>query len=241
MKRVGYVNYILGFLLILLIAYGSYCLGRQGYALELSGKSFSVSNVSRQAKDQPADFSIFWKAYDLLNQKYITTPLDTKKLMYGAAKGLYEALGDPYTMFLAPEDNRDINSELAGKYEGIGAELGMNNGQLVVVSPLDGSPAKAAGIKTGDAVIKIDGKDTTGISLSDAVGKIRGTTGTTVILTIRHLIADGSSNQSSESAKFSPSQDISVTRAAIKVESIKWENKGDGVAYILIARFCYTS
>lgn len=127
MKISNYINYILGFLLITLIAYGSYCLGRQGYVLELSGKSLSFSNVNRQPKDPSVDFSIFWKAYDLLTQKYIDTPLDTKKLMYGAAKGLYDGLGDPYTMFLAPEDNRDINSELAGKYEGIGAELGMKN------------------------------------------------------------------------------------------------------------------
>jgi len=237
MRRTSYLNYLLGFLLISLIAYGSYSLGRQGYELEWQGKSLSLINSNREHKNVDADFSVFWKAYDLLNQKYISAPLDGKNLVYGAARGLYAALGDPYNMFLTPDDNKDINSELAGKYEGIGAELGIKSGQLVVVSPLDGSPAKAAGIKTGDAVVKIDGRDTVGISLSEAVSKIRGTAGTKVILTVRHLLSDNVVSQSSESANFSPSQDISVTRAPIKIESVKWEDKGNGIAYVRVSRF----
>lgn len=236
MKRSGYLNYVLGFLLVTLIAYGGYSLGREGYELEFKGKTPTFTILNKQPKNQTVDFSIFWKAYELLNQKYINTPLDGQKLMYGAARGLYEAVGDPYTMFLPPDQNKDVNSALEGKYEGIGAELGLKEGQLIVVAPLDDSPAKAAGIKTGDAVVKIDGQDTTGIALSDAVSKIRGQSGTKVILTVRHKAAD-TARQSTPSGQYSAPVDIAVTRAPIKVESLKWENKGNGVAYIRVSRF----
>ena len=237
MKRAGYFNYLLGFLLVTLIAYGSYSLGRQGYELEWQGKVLSVVNLNKEHKNTTADFSIFWKAYDLLNQKYISAPFDGKKLVYGAAQGLYSAVGDPYTMFLPPDDNKDINSALSGKYDGIGAELGIKNDQLIVVAPLDDSPALAAGIKTGDAIVKIDGKDTLGTTLSDAVSKVRGQSGTKVVLTVRHQLVPESSKESSVSAKYAAAVDIPVVRAPIKVESIKWEDKGGGVAYVRVSRF----
>lgn len=236
MKRSGYLNYFLGFLLVTLIAYGAYSLGREGYELEFKGRTPTFTILNREPQDQTVDFSIFWKAYELLTQKYINTPLDPQKLMYGAAKGLYEAVGDPYTMFLPPDQNKDVNSALEGKYEGIGAELGLKDGQLVVVAPLDDSPAIAAGIKTGDAVTKIDGQDTMGIALSDAVSKIRGPAGTKVVLTVRHK-QPAEARESTASGSYAPPQDITVTRAPIKVESLRWEDKGAGVAYIRVSRF----
>ena len=199
MKRVNYINYILGFLLIALIAYGSFSLGRQGYELQKRGTALSISVANKQPENETADFSIFWKAYDLLNQKYISTPLDQKKLVYGAAKGLYEATGDTYTMFLSPTENSAVNSSLAGKYQGIGAELGMKDGRLIVVAPLDDSPALAAGIKAGDLISKIDGQSTEGLALSAAVEKIRGDAGTSVNLTIQHLMTGSGQASASQS------------------------------------------
>lgn len=236
MGSASFKNYFLGLLLVLLIAYGSYSFGREGYQLEFKGRTPQFTILNKVPKDSSVDFSLFWKAYDLLNQKYLLTPLDAKKLMYGAAQGLYNSVEDPYTMFLPPTENNDVNSSLAGKYEGIGAELGLKDGQLMVVAPLDGSPAQAAGIRPGDEILKIDDKDTTGLTLNDAVNRIRGQAGTKVTLTISHLVSQ-EVKQASKSASFTPPVEISLVRAPIKVESLKWEDKGDGVAYVRISRF----
>lgn len=235
MKNGSYKNYFLCFLLIVLIAYGSYSFGRQGYDLKFNGTAAQTIVQNKISQNSAVDFSLFWKAYDLLNQKHISSPIEPQKLLYGALHGLYAAAGDPYTVFLTPEENKSVNSSLTGKYEGIGAELGMRDGLLIVVSPLDGSPAKSAGIKAGDAILKIDGKETTGISLSEAVNKIRGPVDSKIILTIRHQLSD--SNTASASAKYAAAQDLTLTRASIKVESIKMEIKNDNIAYIRVSRF----
>lgn len=240
MESRPFKKYLLPFLLLALVVYGAYSFGRQGYDLEFNGAVPTVKILNDKPIDSSVDFSLFWKAYELLNQKYITSPLEPKKLLYGALHGLYAATGDPYTLFLSPDENKDVNSSLNGKYEGIGAELGMREGQLIVVAPLDGSPAKSAGIKVGDAITKIDGKDTSGISLAEAVNKIRGPADSKVVLTIRHVLMSAP-NEASSSAKFSPAQDISLVRAAIKVESIKWEIKENNVAYVRVSRFGETT
>lgn len=228
-------NYLLGFLLLLVIAYGSYSLGRQGYSLEIKNNLPRFLILNQKPADQTVDFSEFWNVYALLNQKYIDRPLDAQKLMYGAAQGLYQSVGDPYTVFLPPQENSEVNSSLNGQYQGIGAELGMKDGQLTVVAPLDDSPAKAAGILPGDLILKIDGKDTLGMTLSEAVSKIRGPAGSRVTLTIRH--AASSTSATSSAAPKQNGVDITIVRAELKVPSLKWENKGGGIAYIRISSF----
>ncbi|MEN9389182.1 MAG: hypothetical protein RLY61_266, partial [Candidatus Parcubacteria bacterium] len=109
-------------------------------------------------------------------------------------------------------------------YEGIGAELGFKEEQIVVVSPFDGSPAKEAGIRPGDIIIKIGEESTFGLDLTEAVKKIRGAAGTTVNLTVGR---DGVKEPFN----------VVIKRGRITVESVKWENKGDGIAYIRVSRF----
>ena len=219
---------IIGVLIAAVSGYLGYDLGRRGYELKLKKFPPQIEIVNKTAPSQNLDFALFWQVLDMLNQKSIYRPLDGKKVLYGAIKGLTDSLGDPYTTFLSPSQNENVNSSLEGKYEGIGAELGMKNNQLVVVAPLDDSPAKAANIRAGDAIVKIDEVDTSGISLTEAVSKIRGKSGTTVVL---NLFREGVDKPF----------DINITRAKITVASIKWEDKGNGIAYIRISRFGETT
>lgn len=222
-------RYLIIFLLIAAVSgYFGYDLGSRGYTLKIKKFPPQIEVLNRSVPSQNIDFALFWQVLDMLNQKSIYRPLDAKKVLYGAIKGLTDSLGDPYTTFLSPSQNESVSSSLEGKYEGIGAELGMKNTQLVVVAPLDESPAKTANIRAGDTIIKIDGLDTSGISLTEAVSKIRGKSGTTVVLNIFREGVD-------------KPFDVTITRAKITVQSVKWEDKGNGIAYIRISRFGETT
>lgn len=174
---------------------------------------------------QNIDFSLFWKVWDLLHREYLRRDdINDQDLLYGAISGLARSLGDPYTTFLTPEENELVKAGINGEYEGIGAELGMREAQLVIIAPLEGSPAEQAGVEAGDKILKIDGEETRGIGLSEAVSKIRGEAGTSVTLTL---------GRESREGEF----DISITRGRITLESIKWQDKGDGIVYIRVSRF----
>lgn len=165
-----------------------------GYYFGVSKVNFDWKNYRPQlsvvSKEPPpslrtVDFSLFWAVWQKLEESYYDKAgLDPKKLVNGAINGMVQSLGDPYTMYLPPKDNSDFKEGLAGRFEGIGAQLGMKGNQIIVIAPLDGSPAEKAGIKPGDAIIKVEGKPTAGWTLNQAVEKIRGPKGTNVTLTI---------------------------------------------------------
>ncbi len=193
--------------------------------------NFNVLNS--KSSTATVDFARFWEVWELLEEKYLFGDLDPQKLLYGAIEGMVEASGDPYTSFLEPEDNAALKESLNGSYEGIGAELGMEEDQLIIVAPLDGSPAKAAGIKPQDKILKIDDEITAGISIIEAVSKIRGEKDTKVKLTL----------QRGTEEPF----EIELTRAKINVPSVALEwcsevgecvEKGSGnIAYVRLSRF----
>ncbi len=134
-----------------------------------------------------------------------------------------EAIGDPYTAFLPPVENKEVKDNLNGRYEGIGAELGMRDNQLTIISPLDGSPAQKVGVQPGDLILKVDDEETSSLSLSESVSRIRGPAGTTVLLTLKR----------GEDEPF----EVEIKREQITIKNISWEQKGDGVVYIRVARF----
>jgi carboxyl-terminal processing protease len=190
----------------------------------ISIESATFKNKDK-AQDDAIDFSLFWSVWDLLKSKYVDAGnLDAKKLYYGAIKGMMEATGDPYTTFLDPSENQKFGEDISGNFEGIGAELGIKGGILTVIAPLQGTPAEKAGIRSGDKIIKIDGKAAGDMTIEEAVDHIRGKKGTSVILTIFREGADDT-------------QDITVQRGIINVKSVILETKGDNVAYIKITRF----
>ena len=151
-----------------------------------STKKFgSVIERDKQAPNflsQDVSFDMFWDVWQLINREYVDRPVPDIKLYYGALAGLVAGVGDPYTVFLDPKVAKEFNTDLSGSFEGIGAEIGMRNGQIVVIAPLTGTPAEKAGIKAGDLILSIDGIDTTGLTVENAVTKIRGEKGTSVML-----------------------------------------------------------
>ena len=181
--------------------------------------------LNKESREKGLDFGLFWKAWDLLKEKYVDREsLDANKLLYGAINGMLSASGDPYTTFFDPEATKAFDEEIAGSFDGIGAEMGMKDKVLTIIAPLEGMPAEKAGFLPGDKVLKIDGESTESLSLDVAVSKIRGKKGTTVTLTIYR---EGEAE----------TRDITVMRDAITVKSVRTEDKKNGVQLIRISRF----
>lgn len=134
------------------------------------------------------DMALFYDVIDKLNLMYFDrSKIDADKMVTGAISGMVASLGDPYTAYFPPKENEEFKTQMAGEFSGIGAELSMNEqNQIIVVAPLDGSPAEAGGIKSGDIIAKVDDKPTTGWTLAQAVDNIRGPKGTEVVLTVLH-------------------------------------------------------
>ncbi len=189
-----------------------------GYRAGLSGTGGQlIKNTplvgSIPVKPAAVDFSLFWDVWERLNRYFIDKKaLDPQKMVYGAISGLVSSLGDPYTVFLPPEQNKEAKDDLGGKFEGIGAQLGVKDKKIVVVAPLKGTPADKAGLKPGDWIVKVDNKETSNWTLPEAVAKIRGPRGSSVVLNILHKGA-------------SQAADISVARDTISVASVEWELK----------------
>lgn len=171
--------------------------------------------ISRELpEDRNLDFSLFWRVWDTLEGKYFDkSKLNTRDMIYGSIKGLVSAIGDPYTVFLPPDENKVVQEDLRGTFEGVGIQIGFKGTKLAVIAPLPDSPAEKAGVKAGDLIVGITdvAKDldrgTAGITLPDAVEAIRGPAGSIVTLT---LLREGSDDPIV----------ADITRAAIDVPSI---------------------
>ncbi len=170
--------------------------------------SLSVVNQEPPPNLINVDFSPFWIVWQRLEAGYYDkTKLDEQQMLNGAIEGMVNSLGDPFTMYLPPVQNTNFKQSLAGQFFGIGAELTTKEKSIIVISPLDGSPAEKAGIKAGDTIVGVDGKSTATWTLSQAVEKIRGPKGTQVVLTVVHK---GSQK----------SVDIKIIRDVIQVKSV---------------------
>ena len=135
--------------------------------------------------DDAANLAPFWKAWNTLEERFVathasSTPPSSKERIWGAIEGLTTAYGDPYTVFLPPEDAKIFEENVNGNFEGVGMEIGMRGGLLTIISPLKGTPAERAGLHAGDGILAIDGEPTDGLSVDEAVKRIRGPRGTTV-------------------------------------------------------------
>jgi len=183
-----------------------------------------VLSQTRQAARREVPFSLYWDVWDQLKKKYVGGETNDLDLFYGSLEGLVGALGDPYSAFMSPKIAEAFMSDLAGSFEGIGAEIGVKEGVLTVVAPLPDSPAERAGIAAGDVLVEIDGKDTAVMTLDAAVNAIRGARGTTVVLTIRRNGAE-------------TEQKITITRDVIDIKSIEWKMREGRSGYIKVNQF----
>ncbi|MBU1034616.1 S41 family peptidase [Patescibacteria group bacterium] len=181
------------------------------------------------------DFQQFWDLWDALNRKFYKQPLDEKKMLYGAMSGLTAALGDPYTVFFEPTVAEEFSKSLEGKFEGIGAKIGIKEDQLQIIAPLPDSPAERAGLQAQDAILSINGTSTEGMPIERAVSLIRGDKGTTVTLTIGRIKTTKSANgkEVKEPATF----DVPIVRDTIVVKSVRTKFLDGNIALIEISHF----
>lgn len=174
------------------------------------------------AQDRYADLQNFSKVLNLVQQYYVEE-VDTKKLIYGAIKGMLREL-DPHTNFMPPEMFKEFENETSGEFGGLGIEISVQNGILTIISPIEDTPAWKAGIKAGDKVVAIDGNSTKGMSLVEASQFLRGKRGSQVILKI---VRDGEEQP----------KDITIVRGSVKIKSVKYTDMDDGYAYVKITSF----
>lgn len=195
---------------------------------ELKNKDTEVSKYL--SKD--VDFKLFWKTWDTIREKYIDSSVLDSQMFYGSLAGLVASLNDPYSIFLPPDITKEFNEELEGKFEGIGAEIGIKDNKLTIIAPLPNSPAEKAGLSAGDTIIGIDKMDASYITVNQAVEMIRGEKGTKVTLTIK---------KGDEKEK-----DVVITRDEIHYESIRTKTgntekdrilNDQNIAYIKITHF----
>jgi len=183
-KKITEILFVISF--IILIFGSGYKIGEyQANQKKISQPTYNIINTENNSVKKNLDFSLFWETWEKVEEKFIDKKkLDHQKMFYGAIKGMVASLEDPYTFFLTPEENKQTKDDLQGKFEGIGAQLGIKDNRVIVVSPLKNSPAEKAGVKAGDFINKVDNQSTKGWSLSYAVSKIRGPKGTKVKLTL---------------------------------------------------------
>lgn len=190
-----------------------------------------LTNISGKevAVETTADFSPFWKVWNIINDKYPSAnKVEDQARVYGAISGLLSSLDDPYSVFFNPEDAKMFEDDISGNFSGVGMEVGVKDKVLTVIAPLKDTPAYKAGIKPGDKIIKIDGEETSDLSAEGAVKLIRGEQGTTVTLTILR----------GEETK---SREIKIVRDIIDVPTLDTELRSDGIFVIKLYSFSANS
>lgn len=191
-----------------------------------------VLGLGRDAPEKvDVEFSRYWEVWNMVRDRHVHRPVDEKKIFYGSLAGMVASLEDPYSVFFDPDFAAEFASELSGTFEGIGAEIGIKKNQLTVIAPLSGTPADRAGLRSGDRILAIDGADTTGLRIEDAVSRIRGPKGTEVkLLVTRDGLLDA--------------QEINIVRDTITVEPVKMrmvEHNSKTIAVITLSQFSESS
>ncbi len=169
-------------------------------------------------------FSPFWEAWDIVHDQYVDQPVDDTALMRGAIRGMMESLGDQHSSYMDPDEYRQANMPMDGEYEGIGAYVDTTGEFLIITSPMPGSPAEKAGLKSGDTIIKVDGEDMTGIDGNLVLRRILGPAGTNVILTVVRKDVE-------------QPFDVTITRAKITLKSVEYKMLDNSIAYVQLTSF----
>lgn len=230
-KRVGSVVVIA--IVVAAIVGSSYYLGFvKG---QQQSQKIVVEDVKNINSPNTGDFSLFWEVWNDIKSQFVTASSteNNQNLIYGAISGLVSSLGDQYSIFFPPKDAASFNEEISGQFDGIGAEIGLNSqNQIVVIAPIKDTPAYNAGIKSGDIIVKINGQSTVGLSVDAAVKQIRGLKGTTVTLNVYRQ-------------GWKDTKDIQIVRDTIHVPTLDYkqldesgkEDPNGPIAYIRIYNF----
>ncbi len=221
-NKLGKISKLVILVLFALVFYSAgFLIGHQNVEFE---KNFRPKVVSMElSKPKEVDFSMFWKAWNLVSEKSVGQ-VDVQKMVYGAISGMVSSMGDPYSVFMDPEITKSFAEDLSGEFQGIGAELSVTDKGLIIVSPLSGYPAEKVGLKPNDQILKIDDSISDQLTIYAAIGQIRGAAGTKVKLTI---MREG----------WTEPQVFEIQREKILVKSVTWEVKNDNVGYIKVSQF----
>ncbi len=197
----------------------------QGMVAVLGDKASTYLTSGDYNLDAP-NLEAVWQAWRVLSPKLKEndTSVTPQELQEGAIRGMLHALGNPYTSYLLPDEYDLETSNLSSKFEGIGIYVTIINNQLAVAAPIPNSPAKNAGLVTGDIILEVDGTTTTNMSIAKAARIIRGPKGSSVELLVLHP------------GEKTP-RIITVTRDVVKLQTVTWESIGDGLAYLRIVQF----
>ncbi len=224
-------NYIIASFILLVAIGASFFVG-----VNIGEKNIPITHPNTLINAEPTasttasvDFAPFWKAWSVLNEKWVGTGSSTALVgdqdkVWGAISGLTQSLGDPYTMFFPPKDNASFAEDIAGNFSGVGMEVGVKDGVLTVIAPLKNTPAYNAGILAGDKILKIDATSTEKLNDEQAIALIRGKDGTKVVFTIFRT------------GKKEPLK-ITVTRGVINIPTIDNELLPSGVYVIKLYNF----
>ncbi len=178
-------------------------------------------------RSTPTEFAIFWEAWDLVVDQFVDRDrVDFTAMTYGAIQGMLDALGDEnHTVFFSPDEAEQQASALEGSFEGIGAYVGQEEGQFIIIAPIRGSPADAAGIVAGDVVLEVNGTEVTGMAEWEVIALIRGPAGSTVNVTVLHPDAE-------------EPVELAIERGWIDIESVLWARiPGTSYVHLQITQF----
>lgn len=211
----------LSIIFLAIIGFGSgYVYGQSPIApVNLFGPATGASSLSDA-------FTPLLEVHALLQDRYFEQPLDDVVLAEGAIDGMLATLDDPHTRYLSPIDEEAARNSMSGEFQGIGAEVENVDGDITIISPIDGSPAEAAGLLSGDILRAADGVELTGMDISDAAALVRGPAGTAVLLLIE---------------RNDETFEVEIIRDVIKLPSVRGEMLADNIAYVRISRFANES
>ena len=245
------------FSMVLVAVMGGGALFMSGYSVGRDQARAPGSSVSEADAWKP-----FWNVYDAVTTRYPLEPVDRTKLIEGAIRGMVESVGDPYSTYLSPEDFTGTLNDISGSFEGIGAEIGSADAggntsdcstfgpdcHLVIIAPLDGSPAEKAGLMPGDVVLQVDGSTLDGLTPDEARNRVRGKAGTEVTLHIQRFagatpVPTGATGSPAPGATQAPRQllkefDVTIVRAKVQRREVTSRVLANGtVGYVSLAGF----
>ncbi len=231
MKLLKKTNYLLILVLAILIFVSGFILGRsdakKDYA-DLNSSHNYVLTGDIKGEYKQVNINVLWEVWDDLSKIYLRKNIDGNKLLDGAIKGLVKSLDDPYTAYLNEAETKEYLKSNSGKFEGVGMTLKYNGQYTEVETPIEGLPAYSAGIKAGDLIMEVDGKDVVNKNAYEVAMLIRGEAGTNVHLKI---LRDGENDPI----------EFDITRAKIDLDSISYEQLDDGIFKIKITQFTESS
>ncbi|UOM33339.1 S41 family peptidase [Acuticoccus sp. I52.16.1] len=179
-------------------------------------------NANAASADTYRQLNLFGDVFERVRAQYVEAP-DEKALIASAINGMLTSL-DPHSSYMPPDDFEDMQVQTSGEFGGLGIEVTMEGDLIKVVSPIDDTPAFKAGVLAGDLITHLDGEEVMGLSLAEAVDRMRGPVDTAIKITVRREGVDDPI-------------DIEITRAKIQIQSVKWEIMGDDIGYIRVSSF----